>query len=132
MKTFLTGLGFSLVLLGATPTFGQTYAEKVELGHAIYTQHCSLCHDNSPHMLNDNGPALFGIVGRRVGFLEGYQYSPALLAAKVRQDTWTSERLDKFLTNPSVMYPGTSMAMNYDDPQVRNAIITYLKTLKPR
>jgi cytochrome c2 len=47
-------------------------------GKLIFQTHCALCHDDSEHMLNDNGPALFGVVGRRVGSVPGYDYSEAL------------------------------------------------------
>lgn len=114
----------------AMPAMAQTRAENLTLGTAIYNRDCALCHDNSEHMLNDNGPALFGVVGRRVASVDGYDYSPALQAANAKHDRWTYSRLDKFLTNPTLMYPGTSMPMNFDDPRMRKAILTYLKTLK--
>ena len=118
------------LLCVALPAMAQTKAENLTLGTAIYNRDCALCHDNSEHMLNDNGPALFGVVGRQVAAVEGYDYSPALQAANAKHDRWTYGRLDKFLTNPTLMYPGTSMPMNFDDPRMRKAILTYLKTLK--
>lgn len=114
----------------AGSVLAQSRAENLTLGTMIYNRDCALCHDNSEHMLNDNGPALFGVVGRRVGSVEGYDYSPALKAANAKGNHWSSSRLDKFLTNPETMYSGTSMPMNFDDPRMRKAIVTYLKTLK--
>ena len=122
----------ALVAISLSGTaLAQTRAENLSLGSAIYTRDCALCHDNSEHMLNDNGPALFGVVGRRVAAVDGYDYSPALKAANAHHDHWSYDRLDRFLTNPPLMYPGTSMPMNFDDPRMRKAILTYLKTLKP-
>jgi cytochrome c len=104
----------------------------VALGAQIYARQCSLCHDNSEHMINDIGPALFGVVGRRVGSVDGFNYSPALLAGKGSGDLWTASRLDAFLTNPEHANPGTGMPVNYADPKNRAGIIAYLKTLKPK
>ena len=120
---------FALCLLSAGATRAATPAD-VALGEKIYDRHCSLCHDNSQHMINDSGPALFGVVGRRVASVEGYDYSPALEEAGRRGERWTQKRLDRFLTNPMTMHPGTGMPMNFDRPADRKAIIAYLKTLK--
>ncbi len=65
-------LALVLTLVCTTGAYAQTKAEKIELGRAIFTRDCATCHDNSQHMLNDNGPALFGVVRRRVGALQGY------------------------------------------------------------
>jgi cytochrome c len=108
-----------------------TRAEWV-LGARMYTDHCALCHDNSMHMLNDTGPALFGVVNRKVGSLSEYTYSPVMQAARDRGDVWTNKRLDEFLTSPEAMYPGTGMPMNFGDPKTRKAIITYLRSLKEK
>lgn len=129
MKIAATALLLGSIAIAA-PSMAQTRAENLALGSAIYTRDCALCHDNSEHMVNDNGPALFGVVGRQVASVDGYDYSPALKAANAHHDRWTYGRLDKFLTNPTLMYPGTSMPMNFDDPRMRKAILTYLKTLK--
>jgi cytochrome c len=120
--------GFALAALGA----GAVTAEplNIALGRNIFEAHCSLCHDNSKHMINDVGPALFGVVGRRVASVEGYDYSPALEAAGRDGKKWTEGRLDRFLSNPMTMHPGTDMPMNFDRPEDRKAIIAYLKTLK--
>ena len=113
----------------ASPVCAKT-ADDIAHGAAIYAAHCALCHDNSEHMLNDNGPALFGVVGRPVASVQGYRYSPALKAASKGKAVWSVKRLDRFLTQPSHMYPGTGMPMNFDKASDRRAIIAYLKTLK--
>lgn len=103
---------------------------EVEVGAALFYRACGLCHDDSEHMLNDNGPALFGVVGRRVGSVEGYAYSPALQTGNRKGHTWTEKRLDEFLAGPQHMYTGTDMPMMFNDPKVRQALIAYLKSLK--
>ncbi|ESQ82684.1 hypothetical protein AEAC466_16220 [Asticcacaulis sp. AC466] len=105
---------------------------QVAQGARIFTQQCSLCHDDSQHMVNDNGPALFGVVGRPVGSVDGYNYSPALQRAGQSGDVWTVKQLDRFLTGPEAMYAGTGMPMHFRTTQERAAIIAYLKTLRTK
>lgn len=119
----------ALLLAFASPAGAKT-ADDIAKGAAIYATHCALCHDNSEHMLNDNGPALFGVVGRPIASVDGYPYSPALKAASKGKAVWTVKKLDQFLTQPSHMYPGTGMPMNFAKASDRRAIIAYLKTLK--
>ena len=105
--------------------------EQVAWGASTFSAYCSLCHDNSQHMISDIGPPLFGVAGRRVGSVEGYAYSPALQASYARGDIWDAARLDAFLTNPEHSNPGTAMPMHFSDAAERTAIIAYLTTLTP-
>jgi cytochrome c len=105
--------------------------EQAQKGRLIFQNHCALCHDDSAHMLNDNGPALFGVVGRRVGSVPGFAYSTSLQDANRRGDTWTEKRLNALLQKPTGVYGGTSMPMNFSKVEDRKAIIAYLKTLRP-
>ena len=88
---------------------------------------CGGCHkvvDGKAHQI---GPDLYGVVGRRIASAEGYaDYSAALR----RQDgSWTEERLDKFLTQPQAVVPGTNMVFQgVPDPAARAEIIAYLKS----
>lgn len=127
---FMLVAGAAIAAFTTASAKAEDHEDPLSLGKAIYTRDCSLCHDNSPHMLNDTGPALYGVVGRQVGSLSGFSYSPALTAARDHGDHWSSDRLDAFLTNPEAMYPGTGMPMNFEDPRMRHAVIAYLQTLK--
>jgi cytochrome c len=85
---------------------------------------CASCHDISATASQKIGPNLRGVVGRKVASLAGYRYSPALAA----QDfLWDRPQLDRWLTNPAAVVPGTMMAFaGIDNAQDRDAIITYL------
>ncbi len=125
----------TLLAVAALATGGPAGARALDLaekGHLIFQTHCALCHDDSAHMLNDNGPALFGVVGRRVGSVADYPYSGALQDANRRGDRWTESRLDALLQKPTGVYGGTTMPMNFSKVEDRKAIIAYLKTLKSR
>ena len=92
-------------------------------GETLY-QACSACHSIDD---NDIGPKHRGVVGRHAGSIEGYVYSPALKASGI---TWDEAELDRWLTNPSALVPGTKMFYKIDDPQARADIIAYLKEQK--
>lgn len=107
-------------------------SNEVWLGKSIFQSRCSLCHDDSMHMLNDVGPALFGVVNRQVGSVPGYRYSPALKAAGTRGDRWTPARLNRLLVEPTHVYSGTSMPAAISDPAERRELLAYLKSLHAR
>ncbi|MBS0422727.1 MAG: c-type cytochrome [Proteobacteria bacterium] len=92
-------------------------------GKVLY-QGCAACHSIDD---NDLGPRHRGVVGRKAGIVADYNYSQALKASGL---TWTEANLDKWLTNPSALVPGTKMFFKIDDPQSRADIIAYLKELK--
>ncbi|ESQ75947.1 cytochrome c family protein [Asticcacaulis sp. AC402] len=130
MKAFLflgTVLLFAPAVQAKTPP---PPGPDIQAGSALYFKACSLCHDDSAHMLLDTGPPLFGVVGRRVGSVEGFTYSPALQKGYRKGHRWSEKRLDKFLAGPQHVYGGTDMPMMFNDPKVRQNLIGYLKGLK--
>ena len=56
------------------------------------------------------GPSLARLNGRPVGGAEGFDYSPALAAARQQGLTWDAGRLVAFLADPEAMFPGTWMS----------------------
>lgn len=87
-------------------------------------QNCTACHSIDE---NDLGPKHRGVVGRQAGSVVGYGYSAALKDSGL---IWDENLLDRWLTNPSALVPGTKMYFKIDDPQTRADIIAYLKQLK--
>ncbi len=63
------------------------------------------------------------MVGRQAGTVADYAYSPALKASGL---TWDQANLDRWLTNPQALVPGTKMYFLLKDPQSRADIIAYL------
>jgi len=92
-------------------------------GKTLY-QACQSCHSIDE---NDLGPKHRGVVGRPSGAVADYSYSTALKNSGL---TWDEATLDRWLTNPSALVPGTKMYFKIDDPQKRVDIIAYLKELK--
>jgi cytochrome c len=98
-----------------------------EAGKAVLRSQCTICHTVQQGQ-NKTGPSLFGIVGRKTAAAPGFHYSEANQKANL---TWDAATLDKYLTSPKAVVPGT--AMTYpglkDDPK-RADLIAYLATLK--
>jgi cytochrome c len=92
-------------------------------GKALY-QACQACHSIDE---NDLGPRHRGIVGRRAGSVSDYNYSSALKNSGLM---WDSTTLDRWLSNPSALVPGTKMFFKIDDAQSREDIIAYLAEIK--
>ena len=105
----------------ALPAFaGQAAAAD---GAAIFQTNCAVCHSVEAGT-NKLGPSLFGIVGRKSATVDSFSYSPAMTKADL---TWDAATLDKYLTNPQALVPGTKMILagikSADD---RKALIDYL------
>jgi cytochrome c len=120
----LTGglLACILTLFAATALAANLTGDPVR-GKALY-QGCAACHSVDE---NDLGPRHRGVVGRPAGRIADYNYSPALKSSGL---TWDEATLDRWLTNPSDLVPGTKMFFKIDDAQSRADVIAYLKDLK--
>jgi cytochrome c len=92
-------------------------------GKNLY-QGCQACHSIED---NDLGPRHRGVVGRHAGSVADYNYSQALKNSGL---TWDAATLDRWLTNPTALVPGTKMYFKLDDPQARADVIAFLGQLK--
>ena len=102
-------------------------AADAEAGGRVFRTQCGACHTVEAGK-NRVGPSLFGIVGRVSGQVEGFKYSAANKDAHI---TWTPEVLDKYLTNPKEMVPGTTMAfVGIKNATQRADLVAYLETVK--
>jgi cytochrome c len=88
---------------------------------------CLACHDFTKGGPKKTGPNLWGIVGRGIASAD-FEYSADLkgLAGK----NWDYETLDKWLSGPKAMAPGTKMAFGgYQNPEDRANVLAYLASL---
>ena len=100
-------------------------ADKVR-GEQRYKSMCQVCHSIDP-VQKRMGPHLKGIVGRKAGSVEGFNYSASLKAAKFN---WDAAALDAYMADPAKKVPGTSMVTKVPNAQDRADINAYLETLK--
>ena len=112
-------LGLGAVALPAAAASGPD-------GEQLFRQRCQACHAATAGKVSPLGPNLAGVVGRKAGSLP-YAYSPALKASGL---TWTRANLDKFLTGPAKMVPGTKMSIVVTDAGQRQALVKYLSTAR--
>jgi cytochrome c len=67
---------------------------------------CAACHTFNKGGPNRVGPNLWGVVGRKIASVAGFNYSSAM---KGMQGEWTVLKLNDYLLNPKGMVPGTIM-----------------------
>ena len=88
---------------------------------------CIACHSVEPER-HLTGPSLAQVWGRRAGTAQGFiRYSEALQRSGLR---WNEQSLDKWLTDPQAMVPGTSMTFRgVKDAATRDDLIAYLRAV---
>ncbi|CEJ12301.1 Cytochrome c2 [bacterium YEK0313] len=84
-------------------------AQEPGRGAALF-EACSACHSRATGAAGMAGPNLAGLGGRLVGSDPGFDYSPALKAARAAGLRWDRDRLETFLVDPEAMFPGTWMS----------------------
>jgi cytochrome c len=91
---------------------------------------CTACHSYQQNEPLLEGPPLWGVIGRNVASVDGYEYSSALRATG---GAWNRARLDRFLANPQVFAPGTNMDVGgVRDAAERAAVLDFLELLAPQ
>jgi cytochrome c len=113
------------ILLGAGTAFVPAQAATPALRGKLLFLRCASCHDISTTASAKTGPNLYHVFGRKSGSLPGYSYSPAMQNAHL---VWDAPTLDRWLTNPATVVPGTAMAFpGFSSAQDRQAVIAYLQ-----
>ena len=124
----ILGLAALGALVTSQPAPAAGPANPAVRGKMIFLR-CAACHSIVAGAPNKVGPNLNGIVGKASGTVPRFNYSPAMRAARLR---WDDATLDRWLTRPAGVVPGTSMVFaglaNADD---RRALIAYLKKPVP-
>lgn len=95
-------------------------------GATLFGHRCGGCHSLDT---DKEGPRLRDVYGRKAGQVHGFMYSEAL---KKTEATWDETTLDKWLTEPGDLIPGTEMEFRVPAAEERKAIIAYLKHLSEK
>ena len=121
-------------VLTSTQTAPKTTEEKVDiaslmamgdpvLGEKVFKK-CAACHSIVKGGKNNIGPALYNVVGRKVGIVNDYKYSKALSGY---EKEWTFEELNGYLLKPAKWIKGTKMAFaGLRKEKDRASVILYL------
>jgi cytochrome c len=118
MKSLLAGAAMLVVLPGAA------LAQDAAAGEKVFVK-CKACHQVGPGAKIAVGPVLNGVVGRKAGTFEGYNYSEANKNSGL---TWDEATLKVYLKDPQAKVPGTKMTFKGlpSDDDIAN-VIAFLK-----
>ena len=95
----------------------------INLGKKVFKK-CAACHSIIKGGKNNIGPALYNVVGRKVGIVSDYKYSKALSSY---DKEWTFEELNGYLIKPAKWIKGTKMAFaGLRKEKDRASVIKYL------
>jgi cytochrome c len=122
-------IGALSLVISLSPAVAEQEAGAAEPdGQVEYNNNCRTCHSMKA---GDNrlGPTLHGVVGRKAGSVEGFQFSSSMKSSGI---TWDEATLDKFITNPDSVVSGNGMKpfTGISNAEDRGKIIGFLKTLK--
>jgi glucose/arabinose dehydrogenase/cytochrome c2 len=135
MRSLPRPLASNLLTLAALSLVGRAEAQSPEAGdpahgRVLFQQSCALCHATGQRgqAPAGQGPLLAGVVGRPSASLPNFNYTKALQDSHL---TWDAATLDKFLSGPSALVPGTSMPIPVANPADRRDLIAFLGSLGP-
>ena len=95
----------------------------VDHGKKIFSA-CKSCHSIKKGGGNKIGPALWGVLGRPIGFLNDYKYSKAFAEFG---GEWNLENMNSFLIKPKDYIKGTKMSYaGLKNEKDRASVILYL------
>ena len=118
----------SAVALAALVCAAPALGADANAGQAIFRTQCALCHSAQP---GDNGgaqgPNLNGVIGRAAASNSDFGYTQALKNSKL---TWDAATLDRFLTSPTTVVPGSAMVIAVPSEEQRQNLIAYFTAVK--
>jgi cytochrome c len=119
---FCTAISFASVPSAQIPL----PTAKAPDGAVLFKQQCATCHTTNAADPPRQGPTLFNVIGRDAGAVSGFRYSAGFADAKFR---WDEQKLDAWLADPQAMISGAIMPYKQAKPEIRTAIVSYLKEL---
>jgi cytochrome c len=92
-------------------------------GEQKFTE-CAACHSVESGV-NNVGPSLAGLFGRKAGSLADFRYSAAMRRSGI---TWTPQALDEFIADPQKRVPANRMPYaGLPDAAARADLLAYLE-----
>jgi len=119
-------IAFAGALNVATPAIAQ---DDEAAARKLAVDHCGVCHAFNEGEPTRQGPNLHGVFGRAAGRVDGFAYSDGFRKA-LDGKAWDATSLDRWLTDPQLMAPGSVMLYMQDDADKRALIVRFLETLQ--
>jgi cytochrome c2 len=122
MKRFMTWALVSVASTAAAIAYAQGDADA---GKKYFEEQCIACHTAEPDDGGGaQGPSLIGVFGRIAGSDKEFSYTTQLAASKL---TWDAATLERFLSAPDALVPGTSMVIAVPTKGDRDNLIAYFQ-----
>jgi cytochrome c len=111
-------------ILASTSAFAQDVAN----GEDVFKK-CRACHQIGESAKNGVGPLMNGIIGRKSGSIEGFNYSDANKNSGI---TWDKATFLNYIKDPKAAMPGTKMAFaGIKDEKDAADLFAYLDSFGP-
>ncbi len=115
-------------LIAVLGSAGAASAQDAAAGEKVFAQ-CRACHQVGPTAKNAVGPQLNGVIGRKAGTVENYNYTPANKNSGL---TWDEATFRDYIKDPRAKIPGTKMIYaGLKDEQRISDLIAYLRQFDP-
>lgn len=115
-------LVMAVAMIAAMPVAAN--AADAEAGKAVFGK-CKACHQTGEGAKNAVGPHLDGLIGRKAGSAEGFNYSDAMKNSGL---TWDEATFKEYIEDPKKKVPGNKMVfMGIKDATDRDNLFEYLK-----
>jgi len=119
----ITTAGLLAGLVCAAPVLGAD----ANAGKAVFHAQCALCHSAEPgDSGGGQGPNLNGVFGRHSASTD-FGYTAALKASGL---TWDADTLNRFLSSPTTVVPGSAMVVPIQNDADRANVIAYFQAVK--
>ena len=113
-------------MVAAVPAMAQ--AQDADAGKTIFNK-CKACHQVGEGAKNAVGPVLNGVIGRKAGTAEGFNYSDAMKNSGI---TWDEANFEEYIADPKKKVPGNKMVfVGIKDPQEAMDLYAYLNSFGP-
>ncbi len=119
-----------VILASAFGIFTSTsaFAQDAANGEDVFKK-CRACHQIGESAKNGVGPLMNGIIGRKSGSIEGFNYSDANKSSGI---TWDKATFLNYIKDPKAAMPGTKMAFaGIKDEKDAADLFTYLESFGP-
>jgi len=124
MRTKVAVVCGTIAALWAAALAAPAFAQDVENGADVFKK-CRACHQVGETAKNAVGPVLNGLIGRKAGSVEGFNYSDANKNSGV---TWDEATFANYIKDPRAAMPGNKMAFaGIKDPEDIKDLTAFLK-----